>query len=111
MSSPVVVKFIFFGLLILGVIFEVMGDIFWKKWTIENKLWFFVVGLIIYFIGSIFWAVTLKYEAMSKAIVIFTVLNSVILVGIGVFFFKENLSLVNKIGIGLGLISVILAGI
>lgn len=104
-------KIFFFGLLLLGVFFEVIGDTFWKKWAVENKSWFFAVGLIIYFIGSIFWAISLKFDAMSKAIVIFTVLNSIILVGIGVFFFKENLSLANKIGIGLGLVSIILAGI
>jgi len=47
----------------------------------------------------------MKY--LSKAISVFTVLNFIIIVLIGVLYFREDLSLINKIGIALGILSVI----
>jgi len=108
MSSGFILKLLFFGLITLSVFFEVAGDIFFKKWSIDNKNILLYLGLIIYFIGTVFWAISLKYEHLSKAIPVFTVLNLVLAVLVGAFYFKENLSLVSKIGIGLGILSVIL---
>ncbi|MDD5133614.1 MAG: SMR family transporter [Candidatus Nanoarchaeia archaeon] len=108
MNSELFVKFMFFGLIILAVTLEVIGDIFFKKFALENKNVLLIVGLIIYFIGTVFWAISLKYEYLSKAISIFTILNLIAIVLVGVIFFKENLSLINKIGISLGILSLIL---
>ena len=101
-------KSIFFGLIALAVALEVVGDIFFKKWYIDNKNILLYVGLLIYFVGTIFWAISLKYEPMSKAISVFTILNLVIIVFVGVIYFKENLSPINKVGIVLGILSIIL---
>ena len=68
---------------------------------------FLYVGLTIYFIGTIIWAFSLKYGDLSKAISIFTVLNLIAIVLVGVIYFKEDLSFVNKLGIWLGVVSVI----
>ena len=108
MASGIYLKIIFFSLIVLSVFFEVVGDIFFKKWSIDSKYFLLYTGLIFYFIGTIFWAISLKYEHLSKAISVFTVLNLIIIILVGVLYFKENLSLVNKIGIGLGILSVIL---
>jgi len=98
----------FFALIGLAVLLEVVGDILFKKWAIENRTILLVFGLLIYFIGTVFWAISLKYEYLSKAISVFTILNLIIIVLAGVLIFKENLSLINKIGIVIGIISVIL---
>ena len=108
MTSEIHIKSIFFGLVILAVFLEVIGDVLFKRWTLENKNILLIIGLIIYFIGTIFWAISLRYEYLSKAISVFTILNLIIVVLVGVIIFKEDLSLINKIGIGLGVISVIL---
>ena len=108
MTSEIAPKFIFLGLIALAVGLEVIGDIFFKKWSIDNRNVLLYVGLLIYFIGTIFWAISLKYEYLSKAISVFTVLNLVIVVLVGVLYFKEDLTLINKIGIGLGILSVVL---
>ena len=63
---------------------------------------------MIYFIGTMVWAFSLKYELLSKAISIFTILNIVLLVLAGILVFNESLSIINKIGIALGILSVIL---
>jgi len=108
MSSEIASKFIFLGLIALAVAFEVMGDVFFKKWSADSRNILLYIGLGVYFIGTVFWAISLKYEYLSKAISIFTVLNLVIVTLVGVLYFKEDMSLVNKIGIGLGIISVAL---
>jgi len=108
MASEVTLKFIFFGLIILAVAFEIIGDILFKKWSIENKSILLYIGLLIYFIGTIFWAFSLKYEYLSTAISVFMIINLVVIVLVGVLYFKEDLSLINKFGIGLGILSVIL---
>jgi len=108
MSSEIILKLTFFCLIVLAVAFEVAGDIFFKKWSVESKNLLLYVGLFVYFIGSVFWAVSLKYEHLSKAISVFTVLNLIIVVLVGVLYFKEDLSFINRIGIGLGVLSIIL---
>ena len=108
MASEIVLKFIFFGLIVLAVAFEVVADIFFKKWSLDGKNILFCAGLILYFVGTIFWAISLKYEYMAKAVSVFTVLNLILVALVGILYFKENLSLINKLGIGLGILSVIL---
>ncbi len=108
MGSEIALKFIFFGLIALAVALEVVGDVLFKKWAMQSKNILLYGGLLIYFVGTIVWAISLKYEYLSKAISIFTVLNLVIVVLVGVLYFNEDLSLINKVGIGLGILSVIL---
>ena len=107
MKSELALRSIFFGLIALAVAFEVVGDILFKKWASDSKNILLYAGLLIYFVGTIFWAVSLKYEYLSKAISIFTVVNLIVVVLVGVLYFKEDLSLINKVGIGLGILSVI----
>ncbi|MEK7635850.1 MAG: EamA family transporter [Patescibacteria group bacterium] len=92
----------------LAVALEIVADVLFKKWSLGNKNYLLIAGLAIYMIGTFFWAYSLKFEHLSKAISVFAVLNLIILVLVGVFIFKENLSLVNKIGIILGIIGIIL---
>lgn len=101
-------KTIFLLLISLAVLLEVAGDILFKKWAIENRQLLLLVGLIVYFVGTIAWAFSLKYDYISKAISILSVLNLVIIVLVGVLFFNEQLSLPNKIGIVFGVLSVVL---
>lgn len=108
MSPSIAFKYSFFGLIIIAVTLEIIGDIFFKKWALENHQWLLYLGLLIYFCGTIFWAFCLKQEFLSKAVSIFTVINLIAVVLVGTLYFQEELSLINKIGIGLGILSVIL---
>jgi multidrug transporter EmrE-like cation transporter len=96
------------GLITLAVFFEVIGDVLFKYWSINSKTTFIVIGVLIYSIGTIIWAYSLKFDLLSKQITIFTVLNLIAVVLVGFFLFKEEVSIVNMIGITLGVISVIL---
>ncbi len=101
-------KLMFWMFALLGVGFEIVGDVFFKKWSLEHRSWMIAAGLIIYTIGTACWAYTLKYEMLSKAISVFTILNLVAVVLVGVIYFKEDLSLTAKIGMILGIISIAL---
>jgi multidrug transporter EmrE-like cation transporter len=101
-------KIIFFILLAAGILLEVAGDIFFKRWALQSKTIILVIGALLYFTGTIFWAFSLKYETLSKAGVIFMLANIILIALAGTMIFKENLSLINKIGIALGIISIIL---
>ena len=101
-------KIIFFILIIAGTVLEVFGDVLFKKWVVDHRNLFFWTGFTIYAIDTLFWAYSLKYETLSKAIAVFTILNLIIIVLVGVIFFKENLTLANKIGIVLGVLSILL---
>lgn len=108
MPSEIFLKFAFFGLIALAVALEAVADVIFKKWSIDGKFLMFLLGMTAYTIGTVFWAISLKYDYLSRAISVFTVLNLIIITLVGVLFFKEDLSFVNKIGIVLGTISVIL---
>jgi len=98
----------FFILLLAAVAFEVAGDILFKKWALAGRNIFLTGGSAIYFVGTIFWAISLRYEYLSKAISIFTIINLITVVFAGIIFFKEDITLVNKIGIFLGIVSVMM---
>lgn len=85
-----------------------IADILLKKWSIENRNMLLGFGLFLYLASTVFWAITLKYEFLSKAVSIFAILNFILVILVGVFMFHEDLSLINKLGIGLGIISIIL---
>jgi small multidrug resistance pump len=101
-------KTLFWLFISLGVGSEIVGDFFFKKSALTNKSFFLWLGFAIYLIGTLFWALSLKYEMLSKAISIFSVLNLIIISLIGMIFFKEHLSIISKIGILLGIISIVL---
>jgi multidrug transporter EmrE-like cation transporter len=108
MLPEIPLRYVFFGLILIAITLEIAGDILLKQWSMDNKHILFWIGLLIYSIGTVFWAISLKYEVLSKAITIFTVMNLVIVAAAGVFFFKESLSLQHKLGMLLGVISVVL---
>lgn len=102
-------KLLFYSLITLAAIFEGLGDVLLKKWSVSgNKHIFFVLGLVIYLIATVVWAFSLKHEFLSKSISIVTVLNTLFVVAVGVFYFKESLSWVNMLGIALAIVAIIL---
>ena len=98
----------FLPLIFLAVLFEVCADVLFKYWSINSRGALLWSGIALYTIGTVIWAYSLKLEYLSKAITIFTVVNLIAVVVVGAMVFKENLSLVNKVGVLLGILSIIL---
>ena len=101
-------KYFFIFLVIIVSILEVVGDILFKEWTLKNTKLILIFGIIAYLAATIFWAFSLKFQNLSKAVVIFGVLTVIIGVLVGVLLYKEPLSAINIIGIILGLACIIL---
>jgi multidrug transporter EmrE-like cation transporter len=101
-------KTLFFILLGSAVILEVIGDVLFKKYALDSKKTLMIIGLIFYFLGSLLWAISLKYETLSKAGTIFMLANIILIVLVGTLYFNEELSFANKVGIALGALSIIL---
>jgi multidrug transporter EmrE-like cation transporter len=101
-------KILFFVFVGLGALFEIIADILFKKWVAAYHFWLFIVGLFLYMVGTVFWAISLKYEYLSKAVGVYTVLNLLLVALVGMLFFKEDLTVLNKLGLALGVISIIL---
>ena len=99
---------LFLAAIIAATIFEVIGDILLKLWAVNNGVRLLLLGLGTYYVGIVFWAISLRYDYLSRAISIIVILNLILVVLVGVVMFKEQLSLVSKIGIGLGILSVVL---
>ena len=92
-------------LLIAGII-TTAGDIIMKKWVVSSNYYWYVIGLIIYMIGTVFLVQTYKYKNIAVASIIYVIFNVVALIFVSWFFYKEKLSGMQMIGILLGIISV-----
>ncbi|MBI5654093.1 EamA family transporter [Candidatus Uhrbacteria bacterium] len=101
-------KAVFPLILLLAVLLEVGGDILFKLWADADKRWFLIAGFVLYAVGSLFWAASLKYQALSKAGTVFMVVNFAATALIGVLVFREKLSWTNIAGISLGLLAIIM---
>lgn len=101
-------KLLFFILITLAVILEIGADILFKKWALTNKTALIIIGMLLYATGTFFWALSLKYELLSKAVVIFTLANLIAIILAGVLIFGESLSSANKLGVALGILSIFL---
>ena len=101
-------KYFFILLVIVVSILEVAGDILFKEWTLKNNKYLLILGIIAYLVATTFWAFSLKFQNISKAVVIFGVLTVIIGVLVGVFLYKEPLTTLNIIGVILGLAAIFL---
>jgi spermidine export protein MdtJ len=99
-----------YALMIAAVVFEVSGDLLFRKWGLEQRWPVFVASLLIYNLAAIAWGFSLRHIQVSTAIVVLGVLNVVLVVIGGVVLYREQLSATQMIGIGLGIVCLILLG-
>ena len=93
-------KWAFLLLLLLAVCFEIMADVLFKKWALDGRNLLFYSGLLLYFVGTVFWAFSLRYELLSRAVTVFTVMNFVAVVLVGIMFFP--MAVLSPISVELG---------
>ncbi len=98
----------FWVLISIVIVLETIADVLFKEWSLKNQPFLLVLGVIIYSLGTVAWAYSLKFESLSKAITVFSIVNLIAVILIGLIFYKEDVSLVAKLGIVLGVISVVL---
>lgn len=96
------------ALLVLVAGCIVIGDTIIKYWTGNQKDWMVVVVLVFYTISGLLYFPTLLNENLTTATVIWSVLSLIGSVLVGLLIFRETVSLVQGVGIMLGILSVIL---
>lgn len=96
------------GILFLAVALELVADVLFKHWALTGKSIFIVVGTFLYLAATLLWAFSLKYQPLSKAIVVFTIGNLILGVIAGIAIFDESLTIIQKIGVIFGLLSIVM---
>ena len=102
---------IFWVLIIFATIIDTLGDISSKFSAVKNNSLYLYIAIGLYVISTFVWAISLRTNDLSKATVIFNVLNIIAVVFAGVYIFKESLTSYNIVGIVFGITSVILLSI
>jgi len=92
--------------LFAGGVILTIGDIVMKKWALSDRTIFYVIGLILYLIGSVFLVATFKEKNMAIASSIYVIFNVVTLSLVSWLYFKEALGIYQIIGIVLALVSI-----
>lgn len=95
-------------LMLIAVVLESAGDLLLKKWSSHASNWFFIGGILLYNLTTIFWAHTLHFDLVSRSVSVITIINLIMVVLGGVIFFQERLSPINIAGIALGIVSILL---
>lgn len=93
-------------LLILGGLILTVGDVFIKKWTIDNGLINFFLGLTLWIIALLLLAYTFRFMNIVSATFIEILVNVITLVFADYFFFKDPVTRPEIIGIIVGFIAI-----
>jgi multidrug transporter EmrE-like cation transporter len=90
------------------VAFEVVADVLAKHFALNGKLVFGALSLSGYVCANIAWLISLRSGGtLSKGSVIFSALNGVVAVVLGLFVFHEKASPSQLIGLALGLAAMV----
>ncbi len=95
-------------LLFFSSIFAIVGDYYAKVWSETPKNSLFVVALLGYSISGVFFIPILREKGLVLASIIWILVNSLGFIIIGLVLFKEQLTLLQGIGLVFGLIALIL---
>ncbi len=98
-------------LIIFVVAVDVLGDYVVKRWSINLDKRYFIFGLALFTIANLVWIFSMRFEALSKIMIFYSVLGVIAGVLVGTMFFGERLSVVNWFGFVFAVISLILINI
>jgi multidrug transporter EmrE-like cation transporter len=95
--------------LVILVFFEGCADIVAKYFAITNKTYVAIGALALYVVANIFWLISLKHGVtLATGAVIFSIASEVLAILIGLLLYHEQISLLQGVGIILGIISLVL---
>lgn len=100
---------IWLGPLALLIIFEIIADVFAKEYSLQDKWYFWVAAILSYIVANVFWLWSLKNgSGLARGAIIFSVASAVLALIIGWWFYHEELSTIQIIGLFVGVISLVL---
>ena len=90
------------------VAFEIVADVLARQFSINGKLVFGVLSIGGYVLASFAWLISLHSGGtLSRGSVIFSALNGVVAVVLGLFVFHEKASRYQLIGMALGIAAIV----
>lgn len=90
------------------VAFEVVADVLAKQFALNGKIVFAVLSLVGYVLANIAWLTSLRSGGtLSRGSVIFSALNGVVAVVLGLLVFHERASHYQLIGMALGIVAIV----
>ena len=98
----------YFALLFVGVVFEIAGDVLFKKWVNGEGRSYIYLGTFTYLLGNFAWLGTLEFSDLSKALATFVCLNVVIGALCGAFLLGEKVTVNMWLGIAACVLGVFL---
>jgi len=101
-------SWIVYLLLFVSGIFVVLGDYFAKLWSVKQNLWIFIFSMIAYTLSSLLFIPVLLRGDLIITALIWSLVNIIGFTFVGLYIFKEELSVMQMIGVALGIIAMIL---
>ena len=96
------------ALALAGGIVLTAGDIIMKKWIAGGGVIVYGIGLVIYLVGMVFLSQSYKFKNIAVASLAMVIINIITLLIISWLFYHEQLSVLQLIGVTLGLMSVVI---
>lgn len=95
--------------LTLLIVFELIADICAKSWSLGKHPYLWIAALLSYIIGNAFWLFALKNGVgLGRGAIIFSLCSEMLALIVGFWYFHEQVSVIQMIGIFLGVLSLIL---
>lgn len=85
--------------LILGGLFSSVGDVFLKKWSLNDNNNEYILGFLFYNIGIYFLVTTFKEKNITTSVVIYILINIVSFAIINSIYFNDHLNSTQIIGV------------
>ena len=95
-------------LVTLAAISVILGDVFAKYWSQNQRMLYYVLGLIFYLLSGFFYIPSLLKEGLVVTSTLWSLLGIIGFLVIGLVFFKEPLTLLQGIGVAFGAVSLII---
>ncbi len=121
-TTPLFIKGIFCGILVglinyfmwilfigLLITFEAVADVFSKKYSLSGTYVHWLLAIGAYVVANAFWLMAIRRgSGLARGAVLFSVGSAVVAVLIGLLWYKEHVSTLQLVGIGVGIISIAL---
>jgi multidrug transporter EmrE-like cation transporter len=94
-------------LLISGGVVLTVGDVAMRRWVKGDGTSFYLIGLVVYLVGLNFLAQSYRFRNIAGASTVMTIINIVLLISFSWLYFKEPPTLIQSIGLVLGIAAII----
>jgi len=101
----------FYALIVTVALFDLIAEFAGKMWVLAGKPVYLFLTCLGFALAGYFFALSLKFEGVAIANILWIALTIILVTLMGHFIFKEHLSITNLIGMAVIIIGIILVNI